>query len=207
MLEKTYTTFHASNITLQQQYRASKYKKYSELISCLLIAEKNNELLMRNYQSRPTGSAAIPKANAAISDNHERRNNNSYKRGRGHGRNFNYSRGRGHGRGRGRSGYYNPYKRNMSHSNKNHHTNNVHENSSRNFEDFCYRCGEKGHWSRIYRVSERLCQLYKASLKGKGKEVNFTEHHDPLDDDSTHLDASDFTDDFAENDDNKSGGN
>ena len=44
--------------------------------------------------------------------------------------------------------------------------------------------------------TEHLCKLYKTSLKGKEKEVNFTEHDDPMDD-STHLDASDFTDDLT----------
>ena len=39
--------------------------------------------------------------------------------------------------------------------------------------------------------------LYKASLKEKEKEVNFTKHDDRIDY-STHLDASDFTDDFAD---------
>ena len=47
MLEKTYTTFHASNVLLQQQYRERKFTKYSELISCLLVAEQNNELLLK----------------------------------------------------------------------------------------------------------------------------------------------------------------
>jgi len=39
MLEKTYSTFHASNLLLQQQYRERRFTKYSELISCLLVAE------------------------------------------------------------------------------------------------------------------------------------------------------------------------
>ena len=47
------------------------------------------------------------------------------------------------------------------------------------------------------RTPEHLCELYKASLKGKEKKVNFTEHDDPMDD-STHLDASDFTNDFVD---------
>ena len=38
MLEKTLTTFHASNVILQQQYREKGFQKYSELISCLLVA-------------------------------------------------------------------------------------------------------------------------------------------------------------------------
>ena len=46
MLEKTYSTFHASDITLLQQYQLHGFKKYSELLSSLLVVEKNNELLI-----------------------------------------------------------------------------------------------------------------------------------------------------------------
>ena len=53
MLEKTFTTFHASNVLLQQQYRERRFTEYSQLISCLLVAEQNNELLMKNHQSVP----------------------------------------------------------------------------------------------------------------------------------------------------------
>ena len=47
------------------------------------------------------------------------------------------------------------------------------------------------------RTTEHLCKIYKASLKGKEKEVNFTEHDDPMND-STHLDTSDFTNNFTD---------
>ena len=47
MLEKTFTTFHASNVLLEQQYRERRFTKYSELISCLLVAEQNNEFLLK----------------------------------------------------------------------------------------------------------------------------------------------------------------
>ncbi|KAK8322081.1 hypothetical protein V6Z12_A12G142100 [Gossypium hirsutum] len=47
MLEKTYSTFH----------------KYFKLISCLLVVEQNNELLMKNYELRPTGSTLFPEVN------------------------------------------------------------------------------------------------------------------------------------------------
>ena len=40
MLEKTFTTFHASNVLIQQQYRERRFTKYSKLIACLLVAEK-----------------------------------------------------------------------------------------------------------------------------------------------------------------------
>ncbi|KAI5328013.1 hypothetical protein L3X38_027409 [Prunus dulcis] len=57
MLEKPLRNFHASNVLLQQQYRHRGFTKCSELVSCLLLAEQNNELLLKNHQSRPTGSA------------------------------------------------------------------------------------------------------------------------------------------------------
>ena len=56
MLEKTFTTFHASNVLLQQQYRECIFTKSFVLISCLLVAEQNDEFLMRNHQSCPTRS-------------------------------------------------------------------------------------------------------------------------------------------------------
>jgi hypothetical protein len=99
MLEKIYTTFHASNVLLQQQYRERNFTRYSELISCLLVAEQNNELLMKNHQSHLTGSQPFPEANGT-----------SF-----HGNKGNY----GRGRGRGRKNYrgqgertHNSYKRN-----------------------------------------------------------------------------------------------
>ncbi|KAK9697959.1 hypothetical protein RND81_08G072900 [Saponaria officinalis] len=52
LLEKTYSTFHASNM----------------LISCLLVAEQNNELLMQNHQTHLTGSSPIPEVNVVVSN-------------------------------------------------------------------------------------------------------------------------------------------
>jgi hypothetical protein len=64
MLEKIFFTFHASNLLVQQQYRERGFKKNSKLISCLLVVEQNNEFLMKNHQSRPTGSSSFSEANA-----------------------------------------------------------------------------------------------------------------------------------------------
>ncbi|XP_076907544.1 uncharacterized protein LOC143564029 [Bidens hawaiensis] len=93
MLEKTFSTFHASNMLLQQQYRERGFTKYSERISCLLVAKQNSELLMKNHETRPVGTAPFPEANVATY------NGQSGNRGRGHGRD--YQRGRGHGRNQG----------------------------------------------------------------------------------------------------------
>ena len=84
MLGKTYTTFHASNILLEQQYRERCFTKYSELIACLLVVEQNNELLLKNHQSCPTESISLLEANATIQTN---------RRGRG----YFYGRGRSRG--------------------------------------------------------------------------------------------------------------
>lgn len=64
MLKKTLSIFHASNIVLWQQCRNYEYKKYSDLISCLLITEKNNELIMKNHQAHPIGEKSFLEANA-----------------------------------------------------------------------------------------------------------------------------------------------
>ncbi|XP_038979972.1 uncharacterized protein LOC120110108 [Phoenix dactylifera] len=187
MLEKTYSTFHASNVLLQQQYRERGFKRYSELISCLLVAEQNNELLMKNHQSRPTGSDPFPEVNAASSVHHR------HDRGHSHGR----GRGRSRGRGRNKHWYHGGYhginfKKSANKEEKP-------QNSSKNKESDCYRCGMKGHWSRTCRTAKHLVDLYQASLKGKGNDVetNFVEDQDPLN--ITNLDVSDF----FENDDGK----
>ena len=67
MLEKTFTTFHVLNVLLQEQYQEHRFTKYSELISCLLVAKQNNELLMINHQSRPTGFEPVLEVNAISS--------------------------------------------------------------------------------------------------------------------------------------------
>ncbi|XP_070666002.1 uncharacterized protein [Malus domestica] len=51
LLEKTFNIFHASNMLLQQQYKARGFTKYNQLIFVLLVAEQNNEHLMKNHNS------------------------------------------------------------------------------------------------------------------------------------------------------------
>ena len=110
MLEKTFSTFHSSNVLLQQQYREKGFRKYYELISCLLVAEQNNELLMKNHEARPTGLAPFPEMNVTTYHPY-----NGQSRGRGHGRGRGHSRGRGRGRGRGRNSYnYDRQRKNVS---------------------------------------------------------------------------------------------
>ncbi|XP_078148856.1 uncharacterized protein LOC144544271 [Carex rostrata] len=196
MLEKTFSTFHASNILLQQQYREKGFKKYSELISCLLVAEQNNELLMKNHESRPTGSASFPEVNVAMHNN----SGQFQGRGRGNGR----GRGRGHGRGRGQGYYRGDHSKNISFHQKwkNNEEKTGKEKSGHNNvqENSCYRCGGKGHWSRTCRTPKHLVDLYQASLKNKNKKIETNlvcdDNFDNSELDVTHLDVADF---FEEN--------
>ena len=74
---------------LQQQYRERCFVKYYELITCLFVAEQNNELLLKNHQPHPTRSMTLLEANVISVSNH--------RRGRGHGHYYGRGRGRGHG--------------------------------------------------------------------------------------------------------------
>nr|XP_028959231.1 uncharacterized protein LOC114825063 [Malus domestica] len=49
LLKKTYSTFSVTNIVMQQKYKAYKFTKFSDLISVLLLAGKQNQLLMKNH--------------------------------------------------------------------------------------------------------------------------------------------------------------
>ena len=188
LLEKTYTTFHASNVLLQQQYRERRFTKYSELISCLLVAEQNNEFLMKNHELRPAGAVALPEANASTSKD----------RGRGHGR----ERGN-HGRG-GYKFSSNRNQKNISqkwnvYNAKHNKGKNVEKHTPKHYEDVCFRCGMSGHWSRTCRTTKHLVDLYQASVKGKEKKIdtNFADQGDDPED-ITSLDLSDFLDNADE---------
>ncbi|GJR36885.1 hypothetical protein Tco_1212569 [Tanacetum coccineum] len=204
MLEKTFSTFHASNINLQQQYRLQNFKRYSDLNVNLLVAEKNNELLMKNHQTRPTGSLALSEAN--VVNNNDNKNSGSKRgrgnphgrgRGRGHyghnrfpNRNYTYHRGGYNGRGRGRGQRNNTYHAPQI-NNLNQQNNEV--GTSQNPEGSCFRCGSANHWSKACRTPSHLCELYQVSRKRKEKEVN---HVDQFDNTNTELIASDFFNDL-----------
>ena len=53
LIEKTLSTFPPANAMLSQMYRNMKFKKHANLMAHLLMAEKNQQLLLRNAESRP----------------------------------------------------------------------------------------------------------------------------------------------------------
>ncbi|CAM8895733.1 unnamed protein product [Rhodiola kirilowii] len=205
MMKKTLSTFHASNVTLQQQYRVREFQKYHELIGTLLVAERNNELVIKNHQSCLTGSRIFSEVHFANSNESRPMN---YFQGQGQGR----GRGRGRGRGssfcqgRSRGGYSNnpPHKIANYHqrrqqndwNHENSHKRGGGPSSSKSPETTCFRCGCKGHWFKTCRTPEHLCKLYQESVKGKGKEVNYIDQT-PMKE-FTRLGESDFNNEHVD---------
>ncbi|XP_027096296.1 uncharacterized protein [Coffea arabica] len=174
-----------------QQYKEKGFKKYSELIACLLLAEQNNELLLKNHESRPTIASPFPEANGTQFQNSGR--------GRGRDRRGNRRRSRGRKRDRSRfvprENYHHDKQQNISQERENDYD--PKEEEKKIYEEKCYRCGMEGHWSRTCRTAEHLVDLYQASLKKKDKDVetNFIDQKNAYDDDDadmTHLDIADF---------------
>ncbi|KAK9751138.1 hypothetical protein RND81_02G244900 [Saponaria officinalis] len=149
MLEKTYQTFHGSQLLLSQQYRQRSFKKYSELTSCLLVAEQNNEILLKNHQSRPTRSDPFPEVNAIKYDHKNKGPDHASSRGRG---------------------------REVINAGP-------HDKDKKNADNFCNRCGCKGHWSRTCRTRKHFVDLYQQSLNNKREnkiEANFAAENDKI---------------------------
>ncbi|XP_026438708.1 uncharacterized protein LOC113337224 [Papaver somniferum] len=190
MLEKTFTTFHASNVLLQQQYRERKFTEYSELISCLLIAEQNNDLLLRNLEARPVGSTAVTEVHATTSFGRGNNHGNKGKRGYGKGN----QRG-GHKNERVKGTRYQLYQRPLKIAEPKEPKQEKGKGSSSQppQKNICYRCGLTNHWQRIFRTPEHFLKLYQASLKRPAEniEINLIEASAPSTS-NTHLDVSDY---------------
>ncbi|TYH10523.1 hypothetical protein ES288_A07G183300v1 [Gossypium darwinii] len=149
---------------------------------------------MKNHELRPTGSAPFPEANASLNNGQELKEThhaNNSVRGRGRGR----GRGRRHRYGYGRGGRF-----------KNSHSyqkwdlkngNREEKEKGKNVTNVCYRCGGKGHWSRVCRTQKHLVDLYQQSIKQKGKKVEtnlvYKDGEGDFDDgNATHLEVADF---------------
>ncbi|GJZ08936.1 hypothetical protein Tco_0543219 [Tanacetum coccineum] len=162
MLEKTFSTFQASNLLLQQQNRERGFIKYYDLISYLLMAEQNNELLVKNHESRPTGSTPLSEPNMETY-------NQSGGRSRGS------DRGRGRGRGQRRGFFL---------------RNDGGEKAKVSIENGCYRCGKWVEVNFAYQDDKiDYFDIDSFDIDSLGVD-NLGVPEDQ--NDTTHLDVSDF---------------
>ena len=170
MLERTFSTFHVSNIILQQQYQQRNFIKYSKFISVLLTVEKINELLLKNHDLKPTRSAAVPEVHANA--------NKNFGQFKGRGR----RQRRGFRMGGSRS---DPNNRNNSRKQNNNLAVNhdIGKKPIRKQNAICHRCGLSGYWSHTCRTPNHFVDLYKASLDKKGKKIE--SHATTLEEDTT----------------------
>ena len=195
MIEKTLSTFHTTHLLIQEMYRLKDFKEHSELMTHLLVAEQNNELLVQNNNARPTGSTPFPEANGTSFQKQE------------------HNRGRGRGRGRGgwdhkRSSHQSPGESTHVHQKldkfkqkRNDWQDKTHK-PPKDYKDVCYRCGSKGHWARVCRTQKHLVELYQAATGQTSRDKRKDqEQQKPVEtnfiniDDDTHLDVSDFLED------------
>lgn len=84
MLENTFSTFHPTNLLLQQQYREMGFTTYTSLIARLLQAEQNHELLMNSSEKEFTRPTPLPPTNALPAKRADLKTNH-VKRGYGRG--------------------------------------------------------------------------------------------------------------------------
>ncbi|XP_075076312.1 uncharacterized protein LOC107826886 [Nicotiana tabacum] len=87
LLRARYEWMHLQLQDFKTQYRERGFKKYYELISCLLVVEQHNTLLLKNHEDRPTGSAPLPEVSTAARRDMSRKrqnNNHGYMNVRGH---------------------------------------------------------------------------------------------------------------------------
>ncbi|XP_052161989.1 uncharacterized protein LOC127779299 [Oryza glaberrima] len=144
MIDKTLSTFHANHVNIQRQYRQAKYEKYSELVSVLMEAQGEDETLVENHTSRPTGSSVVPEANASSFKKGKNQNNQN------NGKNF----------------WKNGGKVNKTSFKKKGNQNSKSKKGSTSGEygkqdQVCFKCGTRGHWSRICRTPKHLIELYQ----------------------------------------------
>ncbi|XP_026420435.1 uncharacterized protein LOC113316482 [Papaver somniferum] len=159
-LEKNFSMFHSSQIVLQQQYRERRFTRYSELIGVLLLAEQNNELMVKNHESRPCGSAPVIEVNETSYSGHGR---DSGKRG---------SRGKKNKRGgrKNKNTCGNPYKKEHDTDVKQAKGKELAVNPSKKTDkdQHCFRCGRNNHWYRTCRTPDYLCELF---MKNENKKA------------------------------------
>ncbi|KAG2652570.1 hypothetical protein PVAP13_1NG362119 [Panicum virgatum] len=154
LIEKTLSTFHPKQTYLSRQYKKEKYKKYIDLSNALQQDQGEDEELMQNHLTRSTGSLSRPEANVvSSSQKNEGKGKESQK-----------------APWKGKNQKFNNFKKKGQWKSKK-----IPPGGEYGKQDQeCYKCGMKGHWSRICRTPKHIVKLYQ-ELNGQLKKRK-TEH-------------------------------
>ncbi|KAG2607414.1 hypothetical protein PVAP13_4NG254822 [Panicum virgatum] len=162
LIEKTLSTFHPKQTYLSRQYKKEKYKKYIDLSNALQQDQGEDEELMQNHLTRPTGSLSKPEANVVSSSQKNEGKGKEPQKAPWKGKNQKFNNFKKKGQWKSKKippgGEYGKH------------------------DQECYRCGMKCHWSRICRTPKHIVKLYQElngkSSKSKEMEIDSSKHEE-----------------------------
>ena len=64
LITKTLSTFHVAAAVLAQQYRNMRFRTHAKLMSFLLLAEKEQQIMLKNAEARPARDTSIVETHA-----------------------------------------------------------------------------------------------------------------------------------------------
>jgi hypothetical protein len=144
LINKTLSTFHPKLTYVSRQYKKDNYKTYVALSNALQQDQGEDETIMQNHLSRPTGTVAPSEIHAT-----------SFKKNDKKGKGAQKAPWKGEGK---------KFKKNKMQKSKKTPSGGKYGEQDQD----CYRCGMRGHWSRICRTPKHIVDLYQ-ELHGQKK--------------------------------------
>jgi hypothetical protein len=172
MIEKTLSTFPPATAILSQQYRNMTYTKYAKLMSHLLLAEKQHQILLRNAESRPAREVHNTIAKIEAAEPAEPNKPTGAPAGGGGSRRDNRHEDH-HAEIHIAEASRRPPRGSLRKPNPKWHRNPAtgYQNKPRNYQPRfdqrkhvqgnCHKCGKKGHFAKDCRASQYLVELYR----------------------------------------------
>ena len=202
LIEKTLSTFPHANAMMSQMYRNMKFKKHATLMAHLLMAEKNQQLLLRNAESRPVRevhtttmhpAAAAPAPDTAVEAHVAQA---SRRPPRGSHRKPYPSHPARETRAYGKSDVHKGYQRRDENIRREPPRSRENQYKPRPFQSpqsqgNCHKCGRKGHFAKDCRAPPYIVNMYRELQQFR----NQTRQNYNFENPNTNSDISPYTDD------------